>query len=188
MIITLPAGPPNHGAEIMRTVAADHGLKVEVGPSNTNGIEPWHRYRVRDNSTATMVRARVRPPGAPAGMWERYRVRVLPTSLDRYRVVAGIAWGRPRRIYAVCWHGFRDFLSGLYEREPYAVADTALARYVGAKHFRQTYPGTYIDGRHPLTGALHRACTCDPTGTEPDAHPDFTVWQGSADAMAVTFR
>lgn len=48
-----------------------------------------------------------------------------------------------RRIHAVNWYGHRDFMRQLFDRDPDATLDSALARYHGREQF---------DALHGLTG------------------------------------
>ena len=50
--------------------------------------------------------------------------------------------GERRRVAALCWHGFRDFLTELYQHSPYAVVRTARATYEDVNHFHATFSAT----------------------------------------------
>lgn len=57
-----------------------------------------------------------------------------------YGRISSNPYGGERCINAVCWHGFRDFFRGLYEKDPDAIIITAFARYEGRDDFEDTYP------------------------------------------------
>lgn len=67
-----------------------------------------------------------------------------------------------RRIWAVCWHGHRDFFRALFEKAPNAKVRTTIANYDGREHFELTY--SYSGNRNigsafdPLP--LRYACDC----------------------------
>src|SRR5690606_19018612 len=44
-----------------------------------------------------------------------------------------------RRIWAVCWHGHRDFFRALFERAPNAKVRTVVASYDGREDFERTH-------------------------------------------------
>lgn len=47
-----------------------------------------------------------------------------------------------RRVWAVCWHGHRDFFRALFDLAPDAKVRTTVARYDGREGFEKTYPST----------------------------------------------
>jgi len=50
--------------------------------------------------------------------------------------------GHVHAVGAVCWHGHRDFMRAVFEREPDARIHTALADYHGAEDFERKYRDT----------------------------------------------
>jgi hypothetical protein len=54
-----------------------------------------------------------------------------------------------RNLWAVCWHGFRDFMIKVYELDPNATIITTMATYHGQDHFNQTFEET---GNHHVNG------------------------------------
>ena len=50
--------------------------------------------------------------------------------------------GTPRKINAICWHGFRDFLLNLYEHSDKLRVVTAQATYLNKEDFLNKYPDT----------------------------------------------
>lgn len=84
-----------------------------------------------------------------------------PNLYRRYSA-SGMVHGPDRRINALCWHGFRDFFTRLFDLEPQAVVVTSLARYEGREGFEHEYPktaGTNIGSRmFPIS--ITEACTC----------------------------
>jgi hypothetical protein len=50
--------------------------------------------------------------------------------------------GNYRKVHAVCWHGYRDFLIELYKLNPSIRVVTAQATYNNEHHFNATYGAT----------------------------------------------
>jgi len=44
-----------------------------------------------------------------------------------------------RRVGAVCWHGYRDFLQAVFDESPEAICITAMARYAGRAGFNANF-------------------------------------------------
>ena len=47
-----------------------------------------------------------------------------------------------RRVFAVCWHGHRDFMREIFKHDPDARIKTMWADYKGTENFEATYPDT----------------------------------------------
>ena len=67
-----------------------------------------------------------------------------------------------RRIWAVCWHGHRDFFRALFEKAPDAKVRTTVANYDGREDFEQTY---WMTGNRNIGSIieplpLRYACDC----------------------------
>ena len=68
--------------------------------------------------------------------------REVPLNERPYRRLS-TSWMNPeRRVFAVCWHGYRDFLVRLFEEFPEAQVRTAFANYKGLDSFIELYPDT----------------------------------------------
>jgi hypothetical protein len=58
------------------------------------------------------------------------------------RVSSNIMFSEGRRVFAVCWHGHRDFMQEVFRRDPDARIKTAMADYRGAADFEAKYHET----------------------------------------------
>lgn len=80
------------------------------------------------------------------GSYQRkIRFRILPQKgSERYQKIKQTPYTKSgeRKAYAVCWHGHRDFMFKLFELDPNARLQTAMADYRGMEGFRATYPET----------------------------------------------
>ena len=69
---------------------------------------------------------------------------------------------RARRVAAVCWHGYRDFIRTLYALQSDCVVRTALCVYRGQDHFEATYLDTrdgYVAGQeYMFTTSMDCVC------------------------------
>ncbi len=90
----------------------------------------------------------VPPPEIPkVGRAFSFGLRPL-TSLGRidgdykYQRTSSSGFSPDRRVFAVCWHGWRDFMIALYERDPDARIKTVFADYHGVEGFRRNYEAT----------------------------------------------
>lgn len=78
----------------------------------------------------------------------RWRVKVFPGDLKdskgnrRYQRTSASAFNPDRRVYAVCWHGFRDFFRACFKYEPEARFRTALAHWKGSEDFEARFEET----------------------------------------------
>ena len=68
-----------------------------------------------------------------------YRFRIFPNKSTRKYYRRGHSG---RAVFAVCWHGHRDFFAEVFRRAPAARIDTAMIRYSGAADFQSKYPYT----------------------------------------------
>ena len=60
----------------------------------------------------------------------------------RYQRTSASAFHDERRVFAVCWHGHRDFMWGIFGRDPEARIKTMWADYKGRDDFDAKYPDT----------------------------------------------
>ena len=63
---------------------------------------------------------------------------------------------------AICWHGYRDFIIGLYKLNPSIRIVSAQATYLNASDFNDKYPSTYYKNIGSVVEPLSygNACTC----------------------------
>ena len=80
----------------------------------------------------------------------------------RYGRVSASYHGKGRHIAATCWHGHRDFMRAVYEKDPGAVIITHAAKYTGSEHFEQTHQSTYyMNVGAPIAPCyMGDACNC----------------------------
>ena len=52
--------------------------------------------------------------------------------------------GTPRKVNAICWHGFRDFLTEIYKYHPKIRVVTAQITYLNKEDFEKKYPQTAV--------------------------------------------
>ena len=71
-----------------------------------------------------------------------------------------------RKIAALCWHGHRDVMRRIFEREPGALLVTMLERYDGRADFLDTYPATggINCGSIAVPLAMRDSCECNQGG------------------------
>ena len=80
----------------------------------------------------------------------------------RYQRLSASWYNDQRKVYAVCWHGHRDFMRRLFQHDPEARIKTHVADYKGQENFE----ATYVDTGYQNVGApiypRYRAdvCTC----------------------------
>jgi hypothetical protein len=63
---------------------------------------------------------------------------------------------------AVCFHGHKAFMDGVFERNPDALIVTRMARYEGKEDFDRKWSGTGMESHGPAyQGTQYReACNC----------------------------
>lgn len=76
---------------------------------------------------------------------DRHRVKVNPLGAigeRKYQRISLNMDGSERRVFAVCWHGFRDFFRACYAVAPDAVFRTALDVWDGSADFEARFPAS----------------------------------------------
>lgn len=88
------------------------------------------------------------------GNYVQFKVNLIDETYRKYR--------HERKVWAVCWHGFRDFIREVYKINSTAKIITALATYEDEQHFEVTYPDTgYTDIGSKCMPLLSKdACHC----------------------------
>lgn len=68
-----------------------------------------------------------------------------------------------RRVWAVCWHGHRDFMREVFRVNPDARIKTGWADYKGAENFEENYRDTaFINvGSQMFPQQANEVCFCD---------------------------
>ena len=59
-----------------------------------------------------------------------------------YQRTSASGFSPDRRVYAVCWHGHRDFMRAIFKREPDARIKTMWADYKGSEDFENKFEET----------------------------------------------
>jgi len=67
---------------------------------------------------------------------------------------------RQRRVGAVCWHGFRDFIRALYGYNQACTVRTSLATYRGDVDFERAYGRTRWGDKDGLSLTTSMECVC----------------------------
>jgi hypothetical protein len=79
---------------------------------------------------------------------------------DRYKRTSASYFNQGRRVHAVCWHGYRDYMREVFKTNPDAIFVTAKARYKGSEHFEQIHEQTNTNIGAPICPMLYTD-TCD---------------------------
>jgi len=71
--------------------------------------------------------------------------------------------GTPRKVNAICWHGFRDFLNELYLAYPLLRVVTSQTTYTNRTNFISTFKATGYNniGSQIQPLEYHNACLCN---------------------------
>jgi len=82
------------------------------------------------------------------------------------RLSSGYGRALEHRVFAVCWHGFRDFLRAVYRLEPNAVFYTAFDTWRGSEDFEARYQdsGFRNIGSQAMPISACEACRCPGAG------------------------
>ena len=102
----------------------------------------------------------------------RHRVKVNPSDFknengDRnYQRISLNYNGTERRVFAVCWHGFRDYFRACFEQYPDAVFTTALDKWEGSADFEARFPASGQTNIGSMVNPLRivDACRCPDCG------------------------
>ena len=108
-----------------------------------------------------------RPPIRRDGRALYFGLRPDPGCKDedgnhRYQRTSASAFHSERRVFAVCWHGHRDFMREIFKRDPSARVKTAWADYKGVEDFEEKFPETaYLNvGSMMYPMFASEVCTC----------------------------
>ena len=71
--------------------------------------------------------------------------------------------GSKRKVNAICWHGFRDFISEIYKFHPHVRVVSSTATYLNKQDFEYKYPNTAYKniGSQIQPLEYHNACLCN---------------------------
>lgn len=133
------------------------------------------RYCTLQEAQEAAQRCGLRFEGTESGVkFPRVSGRLLPPqgSPNPYQRVSASYFGETanggrRKVYAVCWHGFRDFYRALFELQPSATAESALTKRAGisrytADNFEAVYEETaFVNVGAPIAPLSASAvCSC----------------------------
>jgi len=92
----------------------------------------------------------------------RFGIRPTGERIDGDYKYQRVGHRNERRVFAVCWHGHRDFMREVFKREPDARIKTSMADYKGAENFEYTFPDTaYLNiGSIMYPQMVSEACKC----------------------------
>jgi hypothetical protein len=100
---------------------------------------------------------------------------------SRYQRTSVSYFGAGRKVAAVCWHGYRDYMIEVFNRDPNARIKTAFADYKGIESFRELYPATGHKNIGPPIAPvmMAHACACSHSGWIVDLsiYPDSSRFQ-----------
>ena len=134
--------------ETLELAAREVGVVLDMDAMSASG----RRFRVKVNPGARWPI--LGPRGGKRGMRHKYQ-----------RISASY-FNQGRRVWAVCWHGFRDFFRAVYDREPGAIFRTALDTWKGSEDFEARFPTSgHKDIGAPIAPiAWCEACECGEEG------------------------
>lgn len=119
----------NVPAHVLKEAALAIGVTVELTPLSESGL----RHRVKVN------------PGA-------FKDEDGDRKYQRESAMSG------RRVFAVCWHGFRDFFREVYKHAPEARFYTAFDKWLGSEDFEERYRAS---GHRNIGSAFAPVCAAE---------------------------
>ena len=181
--------------DVLEQAAQAVGVRAEITPHSAM----WHRVKLypivtRDNRRVT-TRARLCPvcgektrivgatfagyigacgDAAPSYKWANWRRWPDARGDSKYQRES-VGYGTAgRRVHAVCWHGFRDYLRAVYKITPDARFHTSLDTWRGSTDFEARFRESGYQNIGPPIApvAIAEACRCPERGR---AHE----WRGS---------
>lgn len=96
--------------------------------------------------------------------------RLVPDGDNPYQRISSSPFvtksGEPRKVSAICWHGYRDFMRAVFNYHPDARIQTGKADYCGAQDFEDKHRDTgYINiGSMMYSMTMVDACSCKNSG------------------------
>lgn len=121
-------------------VANEVGVAIAVGQTST---EDWYSARYETGGN-TVVRVEIPKIGRAYSFGLRpLRALGKSTSGDYlYQRTSASGFHADRRVFAVCWHGHRDFMRAIYKRDQNARIKSYIADYRNAQDFEEKFPAT----------------------------------------------
>ncbi len=80
----------------------------------------------------------------------------------KYQRTSSSGYSPDRRVFAVCWHGWRDFMVAIFNADPNARIKTVFADYKGRDNFYSNYQATGWKnvGSSMYPRAADEVCNC----------------------------
>jgi len=114
----------------------------------------------------------------------RFQIRPTGERIDgdyKYQRTSASGFNPERRVFAVCWHGHRDFMRAILAREPDARIKTMWADYRGSEDFERNFEVTGLRNvgsmMYPVTA--QGVCNCGRNGWLVDLSNSPSVQQYS---------
>ncbi len=145
----------NVSADTLKHAADTLGLTLDMAPLNVKGT----RHRVKVN----LGRNYRTPEIALTRFGNRRKGAAGDYAYQRYSASAFAKDGR--RVFAVCWHGFRDFFREVYKHEPNAVFQTAMETWRGSVDFEARHEQSASKN---IGAPVRPVCAADACGCERD--------------------
>jgi len=68
--------------------------------------------------------------------------------------------GSKRKVNAICWHGFRDFITEIYKFHPHVRVVSSTATYLNKQDFEFKYPDTAYKNIGSIMQPMYYASAC----------------------------
>jgi hypothetical protein len=162
--------------ETLESAAAEIGVTLDVTTLNAKGT----RHRVKVNPGSLPPEAYYRCGSCKGtgkdvytsacaqcrGTGRSWRKRKGEAGDNRYQRTSASYMRDDRRVFAVCWHGFRDFFRAVYRVTPDAIFRTAMDTWRGSADFEARFPesGHKNIGAPIAPIAAAEACRCPSSG------------------------
>jgi len=176
-------------AEVLRQAAESIGVRADINTINQNGTrhrvklypdaweesDPAERYVMPKRCAACGSKAERRDFTADGRMilfpcgdaQPRYALKARKGERGnrKYQRISASTYN-DRRVYAVCWHGFRDYFRAVYALAPDAVFNTAFDRWKGSQDFEERYrsSGHRNVGSQMAPRCAAEVCACPESG------------------------
>jgi hypothetical protein len=101
-----------------------------------------------------------------AAKWGGYRRKEGEAGDSKYQRTSANACHDERRVFAVCWHGFRDYFREVYKSTPEAIFRTAVDTWKGSEDFEARYreSGYRNVGSAYMPMSMASVCRCPGQG------------------------
>lgn len=140
--------------EVLESAARSIGVRAEVNTLNTAGTR--HRVKLYPEAYAD-------PENRLTARGNRRRDE---RGDYKYQRTSAGYMQNERRVFAVCWHGFRDYFRAVYAQTPDAVFRTAMDTWHGAADFEDRFRASGHRNIGPQIAPVlaAEACRCPSSG------------------------